>query len=185
MLETPTDSRIIQFLRSDIADYKGRWLIDLQTLADYKLERSHDVIQWMFPTDIRSENQPSSPVLSVADVCNLKNNTRARLSIKRNLDRMVKFYETNTYWITQKNHNYKRLTRILRCLWLADLTHDYVALQKCLDDVFTENFEIVGEEVFLYWKNANNLDYLLEKREEPKRKKLPVDDREHNLEMFV
>ncbi len=185
MSESEAQSRIIQFLRADIADYKGRWLIDLQTLADYKLERAHDVMQWMFPTDIRSENQPASPVLTEFDIFNLKNNVRARLAIKRSLDRMIRFYENNTYWITQKNHNFKRITRILRCLWLADLKHDYVSLQKCLDDVFTENVDVIGEEVFMYWKNANNFAYLMEKRDGAKRKIAPKDDREHNLEMFL
>jgi hypothetical protein len=39
---------------------------------------------------------------------------------------------------------------------LAGRKHDYVSLQKALDDVFTSNYEIIGEETFLYWKNANN-----------------------------
>lgn len=180
-----SQSRMLQFLRSECPDYKGRWLIDLQTLPDYKIERTHDIIQWMFPTDIRSESQPNSPVLTEYDIFNLKNNTRARISIKRSLDRMVKFYETNVYWITQKNHNYKRLTRILRCLWLADLHHDYVSLQKCLDDVFSDNFDIVGEETYMFWKNANNYVYLMEKKNEVKEIITPTDDSEYTLDRFL
>lgn len=178
-------SRIMQFLRCESADYKNRWLHEMTKYHDYQIERSHDVIQWMFPTDLPSESRPDSPILTEVDIYQLQTDMRARLNIKRSLYRMTNFYEENDYWITQKNHNYKRLTRILRCLWIAGMKHDYVSLQKCLDEVFAKNIDTIGDEVFLYWKKANNLGYLMEKRDAVKRKQLPNDNREHTLEMFV
>lgn len=158
-------SKIIQFLHHKEKDYKGRSLLDLQFLSDEKLERTHDVIQWMFPIDLQSESHPATPILTEFDIYQMKEDVIIKLSIKRSMDRMVEFYERNTFWITQKNHNFKRITRILRCLWLIGLKHDYVSFQKCLDDVFSNESDIIGEETFLYWKNANNLGFLMGKRE--------------------
>ena len=149
-------SKIIDFLRGDAVNYKGKTLIQLQSMTDFQLERSHDVVQWMFPTDIASKNNQDAPVLSVEDIEIIKIDSVIKDAILLSLTRMIWFYEHNDFWITQKNHNFLRLSRILRCLWLAELKHDYVSLQKALDEVFIDNSFVIGEETYLYWKNANN-----------------------------
>jgi len=53
---------------------------------------------------------------------------------------------------------------MLRCLWLADLKHDYVCLQKALDECFVDYPDIIGEETYLYWKNANNDEFMKAER---------------------
>ena len=149
-------SKIINFLRGGEFDCKMRHIMELQHMPDWKIERTHDVIQWLFPTDIPSEHNSDAPVLTPEDIEIIKNDSIIKAAIQKSLERMIYFYERNDYWITQRNHNYLRITRILRCLWLAGLTHDYVSLQKCLDDIFVDYPDIIGEETYLYWKNANN-----------------------------
>jgi hypothetical protein len=153
-------SRVISFLRGETPDYKGRKLTELQSMPDWKLERTHDVIQWLFPTDIPSQHSQEAPVLSAEDVAILKDDLVVQGAIQMSLTRMIWFYQKDDYWISQKNHNFLRLTRILRCLWLCGLTHDYVSLQKALDEVFIEYADIIGEETYLYWKNANNNEFV-------------------------
>lgn len=153
-------SRIINFLKGDQRDTQGRTLKEMHDLPDWKLERTHDVIQWMFPTDIASQHSEGAPVLTPEDIEIIKNDPHIQAIIQLSLTRMVWFYEKDDYWITQKNHNFLRLTRILRCLWLAGLKHDYVCLQKALDDIFIDYPDIVGEETYLYWKNANNDEFM-------------------------
>lgn len=160
-------SRIIRFLRGDQRDTQGRCLKDMHDLPDWKLERCHDVVQWMFPTDIPSAHYPDAPVLTAEDIAIIQNDGHIKAIIQLSLTRMVEFYEKNDYWITQKNHNFLRLTRILRCLWLAGLKHDYVSLQKALDDVFIDYPDIVGEETYLYWKNANNDEFIKNQKSIP------------------
>lgn len=65
-------SHIIRFLRDEVKDYKGRTLAEMQLLPDYKLDHSHDVIQWMFPTDIPSKHFPNAPVLTDEDITLIK-----------------------------------------------------------------------------------------------------------------
>ena len=153
-------SQIIKFLRDEVKDYKGRTLYEMQSLPDYKIERTHDIIQWMFPTDIPSQHNPNSPVLTEEDIATMKTDLTVQAAIQTSLTRMIWFYEKNDYWISQKNHNFLRITRILRCLWLAGMKNDYVCFQKALDDIFTDYSEIIGEETFLYWKNANNDEFM-------------------------
>ena len=91
----------------------------------------------------------------------MKESVAVQDNLKLSLHRIISFYEKNDYWITQKNHNFLRITRILRCLWLAGRTHDYVCMSRVLDDIYSDYSEIIGEETFLYWKNANNRDFLV------------------------
>ena len=149
-------SRIIRFLRGDALTYDGRSLVELQNLADHALERSHNVVQWMFPTDIGSHYYQDAPVLTTEDIAIMQEDLVIEGAIQLSLTRMIWFYQANDYWITQKNHNFLRITRILRCLWLAGLKHDYVSLSKQLDDIYCDYPDIIGEETFTFWKNANN-----------------------------
>ena len=153
-------SQIIKFLRDEARDYKGRTLFQLQMLPDYKLNNTHDVIQWMFPTDIPSKHCAEAPVLTEEDIAIMKTDLTIKEAIQTSLTRMIWYFEKDDYWITQKNHNFLRITRILRCLWLAGLKHDYVCLQRVLDEIFVDYTDIVGEETFLYWKNANNDEFM-------------------------
>ena len=152
-------SDIIKFLRSEGKDHKGRTLISMLALTNAELEKTHDVIQWLFPSDIPSEAYPFAPILTAEDIKDLQGEDVSS-ALTMCLERMIYFYESDNQWITIYNHNFKRLTRMLRCLWLAGMKHDYVSLQKALDDVFIENPDIVGERTYLYWKNANNDSFM-------------------------
>jgi len=152
--------RIIKFLRGEAFDTKIRTLAEMQRYPSWKLERSHDVLQWMFPTDIKSKSYDEAPILTLEYIQCIQADKEIQSAIRSSLNRMLAFYEENDYWVSQRNHNFKRLTRILRCLWLAGLKRDYVCLQKALDEVYVDYADIVGEETYSYWKNANNDEFM-------------------------
>lgn len=156
----PMESKIIRFLRGQSTDNQMRTLTEMRMMVDWKIERTHDFIQWMFPTDIASKYHDDAPILTEADIAIIRNDDDIKATILLSLHRMIRFYESNDNWICQRNHNFLRLTRILRCLWLAGMKHDYVSLQKALDEIYTDYHEIIGEETYLYWKNANNDEFL-------------------------
>ena len=174
-------SRVIQFLHGNIEDHLGRSIQEIREFSDERIERSRDVIEWMFPTDIRSKSNPNSPILTEFDCANIQSDTICRFSVKQSLDRMVRFYESNDFWITQRNHNFLRLSRILRCIWLFNLKHDYCSLQRALDDVYTDHYDIIGEKTFTYWKMANNIEWLKEQELEESINQ----QTEHTLERFL
>jgi Opioid growth factor receptor (OGFr) conserved region len=151
-------SQIIKFLRGEGTDHKGRTISQVRILPDHRLEKSHDIIQWLFPSDMKSGHSPQAPILTDADIEIMRFDERIQNQITMSLDRMIKFYQKDDYWITQKNHNFLRITRILRCLWLAGRKHDYVCLQHCLDDIWIDYHDII-EDSFYYWKFANDREF--------------------------
>ena len=73
-------SRIINFLRGSATDYLARKLTELQNLPDHQLERCHNVVQWMFPTDIPSKFYQDAPVLTPEDIETIQNEMLDRLA---------------------------------------------------------------------------------------------------------
>lgn len=167
-------SMIVQFLAGYGKDHKGRTLPEIRISPNWKLEREHDFIQWMFPSDIQSEFFDKAPVLMPDDIAFIRMSPTIQEQIGLSLTRMMEFYEKDDYWITQKNHNFLRLTRILRFLWLANKKHEYVCLSKILDDIYTDYFDVIGEETFYFWKNANNKDFLMNSKTKRIRVSLPI-----------
>ena len=154
-------SSIILFLSGHGFDHKGRLISQIRSFPDWMIEREHDIIQWLFPSDIHSNFFNKAPVLTDIDIVMMKKSFIIQENLKMSLDRMIAFYAKDDYWIVPHNHNFLRITRILRCLWLAGRVHDYVCLSRVLDDIYIEYSDIISEETFLYWKNANNKDFLL------------------------
>ena len=180
-------SQIIKFLRNEATDFNGRSLLELIEQTDHQMERTHHSIQWMFPTDIPSEHSDYAPVLTQEDIAEMKTDKVVQSSIKKCLTRMIDFYDKDDYWISQRNHNFKRITRILRCLWLAGLVHEYVCFQRALDEIYntSNNLCIIGAETYLYWKNANNDSFLRDEDRERKvieyLKKMDDDEKLDNM----
>lgn len=153
------DSHIILFLRGSQADYKGRNIVQLRNMTHTKLEKAHDVVQWLFPTDIKSEFCKDAPILTPEDILTILKDGKIQQNLELSLGRMIRFYQKDDFWITPNNHNFRRITRILRCLWLSGMIHDYVCFQKVLDDIYTDYANIIDDS-FFFWKGANNLEFL-------------------------
>ena len=156
-------SSIVLFLSGKGFDHKGRIINQLRAFSDWRLENEHDVIQWLFPSDIHSSYFNDAPILTEDDIKFIKESKEIQDNFEISLDRMICLYEKDDSWITKKNHNFLRITRILRCLWLAGKIHDYVSFQKVLDGIYSDDKykDIIGSETFLYWKKANDKDFLV------------------------
>ena len=72
------------------------------------------------------------------------------LSIKPSSDRQARESE----WICPFDHNYLRITRILKCLMVFGLKQPALAFYACLEQVYRERSDLIGGETFGYWKNA-------------------------------
>ncbi|SDW48488.1 Opioid growth factor receptor (OGFr) conserved region [Lachnospiraceae bacterium KHCPX20] len=114
---------VYAFLSSTGTDYKGRTYTEIINQDDVWLERTHDYIQCIFPTDEPSAYVPS-PIVSIDEAKNMAANPAVINSLRDGLRRMHKFYEKNDHWLTPENHNYKRISRILRCLTIFGLRED-------------------------------------------------------------
>ena len=142
-------SKIIQFLKGEGPDVEGRTLDDILKWSDAELEESHDTIQWLFPLPERSRYNWDAPVLSEDDLKELKTE-EVRNGILKAFNRFTLFYN-NAQWLTPHNHNYLRLTRILKCLGLAGLDKEKNSLKGALNAIYIQNWMLIGETTKKFW----------------------------------
>lgn len=149
-----------------------------------ELEATHDYIQWLFPTYERSNFNPEAPTLQRNVAAAFQQDPVLRATFRRAFVLMLGFYglalvedDTGMHvrkgaafhlrsatWLTRGNHNYLRLTRIMksaRALGEPELAR---ALGDCLITIYHSHAEMIGERTLSYWKDA-----LEGEREEPPR----------------
>jgi hypothetical protein len=108
-------SDILKFYRVATAAPCGESLFYILNTADDEwLERTHNYIQWLFPVPEPSQAVPGSPVLTAEDIEAFKSDVALRIRAFAALYRMVWFYASGFGWISPRNHNYLRITRIIR-----------------------------------------------------------------------
>lgn len=175
MSQTPTVN-VVDFYCSRIKDHRGRSLDDLQDQNHDALEANHDYIQWLFPLPEPSQFNPDAPLLTEADMAAFRSNPALRQKLITSFRIVLRFYGVDAIamlagvqvlptpdyeaqirnWLTPHNHNYLRITRILRCLSLCGLEHLAQALLKRLEIIYQQHAEVIGEETMNYWRDAVN-----------------------------
>lgn len=160
---------IIRFLSLKGTDDKGRMLSDLWDKSDLFLEFSHNYIQWMFPLNERSKHHPIAPVLDDEDIQFIQSHEEIKINMLHSFDVMLRFYgfdrdklaihrnneflKKSKRWLTKNNHNFLRITRILKSLKLCGLDKYSEAFYETLVQ-FYKKYPVITEETISYW----NLD---------------------------
>ena len=114
--------------------------------ADHEAER-YDTIGRRFEGD---------PVLRQ----NLERSLRVMLGfygLEIDVQRIVRapsFAERARNWLTPHNHNFLRLTRMLKSLALLGAGDRATQLLDCLEDIYREQPGVVGSTTFGYWQTA-------------------------------
>lgn len=160
------DSKIVYFLWGKGADNRKRRLSDLWKKGNFFLETCHDYIQWMFPLNEESKHNSKAPVLTEEEITMIRSNERIQKNMLQSLDVMLRFYglerdgkkiqrENNfekrrRWWITKNNHNYLRITRILKSLKLCGLEDYAWAFYEELGQIYLE-YPVISNETFSYW----------------------------------
>jgi hypothetical protein len=161
---------IISFYEGKIKNKSGLSIDQILNMDDEELEKNHTYIQWLFPLQEKSREVPSSPVISDFQVNEFKNNREVRNVFIDVIEMMMEFYglhisafeiekgnnweERSKNWLTSKNHNFLRLTRIMKSLMLLGYTDCAKALYNCLCEIYEENKEIIGPITKQYWDEA-------------------------------
>jgi opioid growth factor receptor-like protein len=168
------DNPIVAFYRDGGTDHRGRSLGQLQSQSLRELEEVHDYIQWLFPLDKPSSASRHAPILTSADIQVFVQGADLRERLLQSLRTMLNFYgltlggmsESPTVlrsptfpsraaeWLRPSNHNFLRLTRILRSLSLLGCRDHARALLGCLEGIYAENARIIGKKTMHYWRSA-------------------------------
>lgn len=161
-----------------LAFYQGRgWnqegigIDQMLAATDEQLERSHTFIQWMFPLPEKSKAVPESPVLTAEDRGQFLYDVGLQDNMVKCTMRMLKFYglningaegivkganweERSKEWIKPKNHNFLRLTRMIRSLKLCGMEHWAECLHDCLCKIYEEHKGVIGPLTKQFWDEA-------------------------------
>ena len=164
------DSTVVDFYRGDGRDHRGRLLSHIHQYSFDALERHHDYIQWLFPLPEPSGANPDAPLLSAEDIAVFHADASLRAMLLRSFRLMLQFYgleiaekdivrsamfdQRSRVWLTPGNHNFLRISRILRSLSLLGLRDQAVAFLRCLEDIYEQHARIIGETTMGYWRRA-------------------------------
>ena len=161
---------IIGFYEGKVPNQIGMTFDDVRNMTFEEMEKNHHYIQWIFPDTLKSKAVPTSPILTNSDreVFSLRSDLQAKMYDMFN--RMLNFYgfviEENKIrraddfekriknWLSPRNHNYKRLTRIMRSLRLLRQPQWANALHACLEDVYDEYESLIGPVTKQFWDEA-------------------------------
>jgi len=164
------NEQLLRFYRGDGTDNEGRRIADVWRYSLDDLEAVHDYIQWLFPLDERSAFNPHAPLLDAETMAAFRRDETLRAKVERSLEMMLDFYgftragdritrgpafaERSQQWLRPGNHNFLRLTRILKSLTL--LGHEVHAEQllTCLEEVYRERPGEIGNNTVGYWRRA-------------------------------
>jgi Opioid growth factor receptor (OGFr) conserved region len=140
-------SRLVDFYSGQGTDAEGRSLDELLSWRDGRLEAVHDFIQWLFPLAEPSRFNPDAPLLTEEDVGAFRADPLLRDNLQRSFERLLTFLglgrdpdgrivegpnfrsRATDVWAA-RNHNWLRITRILRSLRLLGL-EDQASTSAC------------------------------------------------------
>jgi hypothetical protein len=166
-------SQILDFYNF-LPSSQGITLDQIWKMSYDKLDKCHDYIQWLFPTQEVSKFHPDAPLLTDEDIKKFKEDVVLKYTLIRSFNVMLDFFglektytnegiaveKTDNYetrklvWQTPINHNHLRITRILTCLRLCGLEKEAEAFYSCLMKIIDENPNRFTALTVAYWSFA-------------------------------
>jgi hypothetical protein len=164
-------SHLLDFYRGDGTDSEGRRLEQIWRWDDDMLETVHDFIQWLFPLPEASMYNSQAPTLTDEDVAAFRGVPVLQANLQRSFTRFLAFLglmRTDDGRVVEgpafqerrrdvwdyPNHNWKRITRIIRSLLLLGLDRDAQALYDWLRFMYESRKLPIAAETFQYWSQA-------------------------------
>jgi len=167
---------IIGFYEGTHNNQEGYSIDDIKEFTDEELEKVHTYIQWIFPLPEKSKAVPGSPVLRQSDIDEFNNRSDLQKKMKTMFYIMLDFYGLNVFdnkvrtsfenwhhkypmWLTSRNHNFLRLSRMIRSMKLLGLKNDAQMLYDFLCILYENNENIIGPVTKQFWDEAITKDF--------------------------
>jgi len=133
--------------------------------TDEQLEECHSHIQWLFPLDEPSQYNPDAPIMTAEDIAAFRDQPELRSCAYATFLRMMGFYGMTAYgkevhivdedrvkeWALEFNHNFLRITRILKSMRLMGRPEYSEALWDVLDEINSSAFT---KDTWIFWDDA-------------------------------
>lgn len=165
---TPTERpghlcpELLAFFGDEGRTTSGYTLEQVLEWPDEDWELQHDFVQWLFPTDEPSHFNADAPVLDALSIARFRADPLLRHRLRRAFDRWLSFCgitlsegglafdRPNPLVWTRQNHNWLRITRILRSLNLLGLTDEARAFFALLTTIQAR----IDPTTWGYWERA-------------------------------
>lgn len=166
--------KIVNFYYNGGRTHTGDTYDIIMQMSDDWWEWDHDYIQYLFPNEIPSQMNGSSPVLTAEEAKIFQANVELQEKVERAFFRFLDFLgmekvleESHVvikpspkadWWSMRFNHTMLRITRILKALRLTGLSEHSRAFHSGLM-LFKDRFD---PSTLKYWKDATfgTLDYV-------------------------
>jgi hypothetical protein len=168
------DTRLLDFYEGRGPDHRGRTLSDIQRFSLEQLEYEHDFIQWLFPLRAASPVNPEAPTLTDRDIARFRADGELAVKVRQSFEMMAGFYgfqmserdgsagirpgaqfeQRAANWVSRGNHNFLRITRILKSLTILGQEDLARAFLDCLATVFADHHATIGDRTWSFWKAA-------------------------------
>ncbi len=164
-------SQLTDFYRGTAPDSEGRRLQEIWSWSDDDLEVVHDHIQWLFPLPEPSQYNPDAPLLTEQDISTFRGDEAMQANLRKSFERILPFLGltlTNSGVVIEgpnfstrrgdvwgaPNHNWLRISRILRSLTLLGLASEAQTLYRWLDATYSSRRFPITAETFQFWTAA-------------------------------
>lgn len=166
---TDEQAKLLNFLRGDISDDNGRYIYNILAFSRHQLEVTHNYIQWLFPID--SESSYAYSIILTEELAEeIKKDSVAMRNVELAYKCMLEFYGfrwdrkknkvvkynseiwMRLKWLNKGNHNFLRLTRIIRCLTLLGMHTEATELLTALT-ILSRKYKCMRDSL-KYWRNA-------------------------------
>ena len=164
------NEKLLRFYSGEGTDDRDRTIADIWCYSHSELEGVHDYIQWLFPLAERSAFNPAAPLLDAETIQRFQEDDALRRNVERSLGLMLDFYglalvgnrvvraktfaERSRNWLTPQNHNFLRLTRVLKSLSLLGHGERAKQLLACLEEIGRDHQGAIGTTTLTYWRGA-------------------------------
>jgi opioid growth factor receptor-like protein len=169
---------ILSFYIGTGKDHRGRMLSQILQKSDRWLEETHDYIQWLFPLYVRSKFNPNAPLLTDEVRAAFADSNGAdypvlQQNFSRAIYRMLVFYgysvsplapdvvsptgewaDKAQNWMTDGNHNFMRITRMLRSMTLLGRQELATSFHSVLTAAARAHPKIISKRTLSFWDAA-------------------------------
>ena len=144
------------FLTNSEPDFKNRFLNDIWNFSDEDIEHTHDFIQLLFPLNEKSESVFHGYYLNTeSSIINVKSNDLAKSNIVKSSKWFLSFLERNSHWRRRHDHNYLRITRIIKSLRLLVSDDEADTFYQLILNILTEEDRLkINSETLEFWKSV-------------------------------
>jgi len=144
------------FLTNSEPDFKNRFLNDIWNFSDEDIEHTHDFIQLLFPLNEKSESVFHGYYLNTeSSIINVKSNDLAKSNIVKSSKWFLSFLERNSHWRRRHDHNYLRITRIIKSLRLLVSDDEADTFYQLMLNILTEEDRLkINSETLEFWKSV-------------------------------